>query len=77
MNISKGTKCILSNLGHYNFFYMSDKIVEFNCDCVVEPKPYVNTGASNYVAVQTLAKNIGVHEVESEDQDTIIVWIQT
>ena len=76
MNILKGTKCILSNLGHYNFFYMSDKIVEFNCDCVVELKPYVNTGVSNYFAVQTLAKNVGVHEIDSHDQDKIIVWIK-
>ena len=44
MEIKKGTKCILSNLGHYNFFYMSDKIVEFNRDCVVEVKTFIKTG---------------------------------
>jgi len=76
MEIKKGTKCILSNLGHYNFFYMSDKIVEFNRDCVVEVKPYINTGDTSYLAVETLAMNIGVHEMNSEDEERVVVWIQ-
>ena len=63
MEIKKGTKCILSNLGHYNFFYMSDKIVEFNRDCEVEVKPFINTGNTSYIAVQTRAKNIGIYSV--------------
>jgi len=75
MEIKKGTKCILSNLGHYNFFYMSDKIVEFNRDCDVDVKPYINTGYTSYIAVQTIAKNIGIYEVNSNDEDKVIVWI--
>ena len=75
MEIKKGTKCILSNLGHYNFFYMSDKIVEFNRDCEVVVKPFINTGNTSYIAVQTRAKNIGIYEESSNDEDRVIVWI--
>jgi len=54
---------------------MSDKIVEFNRDCDVEVKPYINTGETSYIAVQTIAKNIGIYEVNSNDEDKVIVWI--
>ena len=75
MEIKKGTKSFLSNLGHYIFFYMSDKIVEFNRDCEVEVKPFINTGNTSYIAVQTRAKNIGIYEESSNDEDRVIVWI--
>ena len=76
MDIQKGTKCILSRLGHYNFYYISDSISIFNRDCVVRPKPFVDTQNANFVAIETEMKNIGLYEVESTDNDPIIVWIE-
>ena len=74
MKISKGTKSFLSSLGQYNFYYISNNIVEFNRDCEVSEKPYI-TAFKDYVAVETVAKNIGMHEEASQDENKIIVWI--
>lgn len=74
MKIPKGTKSFLSNLGQYNFFYISNNIVEFNRDCEVSERPYLTT-LKGYVAVETVAKNIGIYEETSRDENKIIVWI--
>ena len=73
MNISKNTKCVLSNRGYYNILYMSDQISSFNKDCIVEIKPYINNENKNFIAVETLARNIGQYETESDDERHIVV----
>lgn len=75
MNVSKGTICFLSSVGHYNIVYMSKDIAEFNCDCTVKTLPYLNPINGKYIAVSTKSKNIGIYEQESVDQTEIIVWI--
>lgn len=77
MQINKGTKCILSDKGYYGIFYMSKNVSQFNRDCVVEPKPYINGTDRNFVAVQTEVKNIGFFEAASESTIPIIVWVQS
>jgi hypothetical protein len=76
MDIHKGTKCVLSGMGHYNFYYISNSIAEFNRDCIVRPKPFVDTQNKNFIAVETEMKNIGIHECDSNNNDPIIVWIE-
>ena len=76
MKITKGTKCILSKFGHYNIVYMSDQISLFNKDCDVDVKPYINNENKSFIAVQTLYKNIGQYETESDDNRQIVVWIE-
>lgn len=75
MQVIKGTKCFLSEYGHYNIAYMSDNISEFNTDCFVELKPFLNPKNKNYFAVQTEIKNIGVYEQNNQSSIPIIVWI--
>jgi hypothetical protein len=75
MEVVKGTKCFLSNLGYYNIVYMADDISEFNSDCVVEKLAYLNSAFPNYTAVRTKLKNVGKYENESEQEQDIIVWI--
>jgi hypothetical protein len=77
MKITKGTKCVLSNVGHYGIFYMSDDVAQFNQDCEVETKPYVNARSRDYIAVQTETKNIGSFETNEASTVPIIVWVKT
>lgn len=77
MQVVKGTKCILSEVGHYGVFYMSKNISQFNTDCVVETKPYINGENRNFVAVKTETRNIGALEGTSESSIPIIVWVET
>jgi hypothetical protein len=77
VKISKGTKCVLSEVGHYNVFYMSKNISQFNTDCVVETKPYINGENKNFVAVKTETRNIGALEDTSINSNPIIVWVET
>lgn len=76
MKILKNTKCLLSELGHYNVYYMSKNVAEFNVDCEVEVKPYINGENRNFIAIQTESKNIGLLEESSNDLNSIIVWIE-
>jgi hypothetical protein len=75
MQVSKGTKCILSKTGHYNIFYMSDEVSYFNQDCVVTTKSYLNTQSREYIAVQTENKNVGSVE-QNASTIPIIVWVK-
>jgi hypothetical protein len=76
LDVYKGTKCVLTNLGHYNFYYMSNYITEFNRDCIVRTKPFVDSQNKNFLAVETEMKNIGLYENESTNNESIIVWIE-
>jgi|APGre2960657373_1045057.scaffolds.fasta_scaffold291914_2 hypothetical protein len=76
MRISKDTSCILSEIGHYNMFYMSKKVSHFNQDCIVEAKSFVNIQNRKYIAVQTESKNVGIHESDSNSTVPIVVWIE-
>ncbi len=76
MNVTKGTKCVLSKIGHYNFYYMSQHISEFNRDCVVIKRSFSGLENEDYFAVETQIKNIGLYEHESKDNEPIIVWIK-
>ena len=76
MKINKGTSCFLSETGHYNIFYMSDKISHFNQDCIVEIKPFTNIKNRKYIAVQTELKNVGVDQLNTDPTLSIIVWIE-
>jgi hypothetical protein len=77
MQVSKGTKCVLSEVGHYGFYYMSKNVSQFNTDCAVETKPYINGENRNFIAVKTEAKYIGVLETASESTIPIIVWVES
>jgi len=76
MQIKKGTKCVLSEVGHYGFFYMSENVSQFNTDCSVEQKPYINPKNNNFIAVQTETKNIGTLEGSSNNKIPIVVWVE-
>ena len=76
MDVIKGTKCVLSKVGHYNFYYMSENVSEFNRDCVVLKRSFTGSEDNDYFAVETQIKNIGFYENESKDNEPIIVWIQ-
>lgn len=75
MKVEKGTPCFLSIEGHYNIIYMTEEISEINCNCEVEPLPFLNGINSNYIAIRTRTKYIGIHEEDSKDPHSIIVWI--
>lgn len=77
MQVAKGTKCVLSEMGYYGLFYMSKNISQFNTDCIVEAKPYINGQNRNFVAVKTETRNIGALEETSENSTPIIVWVET
>ena len=55
---------------------MSDDVAQFNRDCVVETKPYVNGQNRKFIAVQTEAKNVGSLEGNTTSTIPIIVWVQ-
>lgn len=76
MKINKDTSCFLSETGHYNIFYMSDKVSHFNQECVVELKPFTNIKNRKYIAVQTELKNVGVDQSDADPTVPIIVWIE-
>lgn len=77
MQIRKGTKCFTSEYGHYNIVYMTDNISEFNTDCTVETKPYVNPKNKDFIAVLTSSRYIGTHEYDGANSIPIIVWISS
>ena len=69
--LDKGQKVKLSQIGHRDFFYPSDKIETLLEDARCEWLPYV--GGKPWVAVKIPAKSIYVNAVGDR---YLVVWIE-